>query len=194
MASSLLPVFLKRPKSPFFSSSSPKPFNSTTSSLRDLPTSPRSLVRTEFRAFSEKLATFFWAAAPYCRIRLESVRSIFLENASTACFSASFSRFSSIRTGVASGLAASGAGAAGAAGSRVSWGTASVRLGSRVSSGIMLFSSAIVSSSIIVSFTLCHFLHSGGLLPPPAHRRQHKPLRTPPPAHRRGYRCPGPSS
>ena len=56
----LLPLFLKRPKRPFFSSSSwPKPFSSTTRSERDLPISPRSLVRTEFSALSEKLAMFF---------------------------------------------------------------------------------------------------------------------------------------
>ena len=173
MASSLLPAFLKRPKKPFFSSSSPKPFSSTTRSERDLPTSPRSLVRTEFSAFSEKLATFFWAAAPYWRIRLESVRSIFLENASTACFSASFSRFSSICTGVTSGLAGSGAGAAGATGSSVSWGTSSVWLGSRVSWGIMLFSSAIVCSSVYSSSQ--SFL-SGALAAPESSRSCLRPL------------------
>ena len=152
MVSSLLPVFLKRPNRPFFSSSSPKPFSSTTSSERDLPTSPRSLVRTEARAFSEKPATFFWAAAPYWRIMLESMMLIFLEKSSTAFFSASFSRLSSICTGAASGLA----GSAGAEGSRVSSGTAwaAAAWGSSVSWG-MLFS-LIAFSSIDVEVPAKH--------------------------------------
>ncbi len=142
MTSNLFPAFLNLPKRPFFSSSSPKPFSSTTSSERDLPTSPRSLVRTEARALSEKPATLFWAAAPYWRIRLESITSIFLENSSTAFFSASDSMESSSSTGLTSGF--SGSGAAGvAAGSSVSSGAgmeassaAAAAEGSRVSSGI----------------------------------------------------------
>jgi len=99
MISSLLPAFLNRPFSPFFSSSSPKPFSSTTRRLRSSPISPISLLRTLFRAFSEKDATLFWAAAPYCSTWLVSRMSIFLEKASTATRSSSVRRLSSMATG-----------------------------------------------------------------------------------------------
>ena len=87
---------------PFFSSSSPKCFSSTTREDRASPTSPRSLVLTLFRALSEKAAMFFWAAAPYWSTRLESVTSIFWENSSTIFRSASLSMDSSSLTALAS--------------------------------------------------------------------------------------------
>ena len=139
MVSSRLPVLLNRPARPFFSSSSPKPFSSTTSWLRSLPISPRSLLRTLFRAFSEKPATLFWAAAPYCKIMLVSRMSILWEKSSTAFFSASVSSFSSISTGSIF-FSSSTWGASGASGVRVRVGTASAAaaVGSRVSWGVML--------------------------------------------------------
>ena len=157
MVSSLLPVFLNSPARPFFSSSRPKPFSSTTSSERDLPTSPRSLVRTEFSAFSEKPATFFWAAAPYCKIRLESPTLIFLENSSTARFSSSVKSRSSISTGSAAGFWASGAAAVGTAVSSVSSGTAaaavsSVSSGTAAAAAVSSVSSGIVCRSSLMVY------------------------------------------
>ena len=84
------------------SSSWPKPFSSTTREDRASPTSPKSLVRTLFRAFSEKEAMFFWAAAPYWSTTLESVTSIFWANSSTIFRSASVSMDSSSFTALAS--------------------------------------------------------------------------------------------
>ena len=98
MASSLSRFFLKKPRKPPSSSSLPKPFSSTTREDRASPTSPRSLVRTLFSAFSEKPAMFFWAAAPYWSTTLESVMSIFWENSSTIFRSASVSWLSSSLT------------------------------------------------------------------------------------------------
>ena len=153
MLSSRFPAFLNRPMRPFFSSPSPKPFSSTTRRLRSCPISPRSLLRTLFRALSEKPATLFCAAAPYCRIMLVSRTSILWENSSTAFFSSSVRSFSSISTG--SIFFSSGSGTSGAVGSSVSWGTASAAaVGSRVSSGIML------SVMVIVPFYLILFVYS----------------------------------
>ena len=142
MVSSLLALFLNRPAKPFFSSP-PKPFSSTTSLLRSSPTSPRSLLRTLFRAFSEKLATFFWAAAPYCRIMLLSRTSILWENSSTAFLSSSVSSFSSISTG--SIFFSSTWGTSGASGFSVRVGiSTATAVGSRVSSGVLLSAMMIV--------------------------------------------------
>ena len=144
MLSILLPALRNRPARPFFSSPEPKPLSCTTSSLRSAPTSPRSLLRTLLRAFSEKPATLFWAAAPYCSTRLVSVMSIFLANSSTAFFSCSVRSLSSSATG--STCFSCGASAT-AVGSRVSSGTAtSASVGFRVSSGVIF--SLIVCSSL----------------------------------------------
>ena len=64
MASRSFFFFWKKPNMPLFSSW-PKCWSSPTRPARDWPISPRSLVRTELRVFSEKEAMFFWAAAPY---------------------------------------------------------------------------------------------------------------------------------
>lgn len=71
-------------------------FSSTTRLDSTSPTSPKSLVRTLFKAFSEKEAMFFWAAVPYCKIWVESVMSIFWANSSTIFRSASDSMDSSM--------------------------------------------------------------------------------------------------
>ena len=148
MVSSLLLAFLNRPNKPFFSSSSPKPFSSTTRRLRSSPISPMSLLRTLFSAFSEKDATLFCAAAPYCSTWLVSRMSILWEKASTACFSSSVSSLSSISTG--SIFFSSSLGTSGASGVSVREGTSTaaaiaVSSGVRVSSGIMLSVMAVVS-------------------------------------------------
>ena len=86
--------FWKKPKKPLFSSW-PKVLSSTTREDRACPTSPKSLVRTLFRAFSEKLAMFFCAAAPYWSTTLESVMSIFSAKSLTIFRSDSLSWLSS---------------------------------------------------------------------------------------------------
>ena len=64
--------FLNRfPKKPLSCLPSSVVFSSTTRSLKRLPISPRSLVRTFFNAESEKSLTFFWAALPYSSTVLE---------------------------------------------------------------------------------------------------------------------------
>ena len=80
----------KSPAMPFFSGSS-MPLSSTTRLVTMSPISPRSRVCTFESAVSEKSAIFFCAAAPYCSTCAVSVRSICLENARTACCSASLS-------------------------------------------------------------------------------------------------------
>ena len=149
MASILLPAFLKKPKKPFSSSSSlPKFFSSITRLDKVSPTWPKSLVRTLFSALSEKEATPFWAATPYCRIIWESLRSIFLEKSSTTFFSASVSILSSMTTGFTSGFSGSAAGASGSA-PRVRVGVSTFAASAfRVSSGIMPSISLIAVSSV----------------------------------------------
>ena len=112
MAVSLLPVFLKKPKKPFFSSSSrSKPFSSTTSWEIWSPTSPKSLVRTLFKVVSEKEAIFFWAAEPYCSTNVELVKSIFSAKSSTTLRSSGESTLSS-KVEISSSCTCLGAGAA----------------------------------------------------------------------------------
>ena len=113
------------------------------------------MVRTEFRVFSEKEATFFWAAAPYWSTTLESVMSIFSAKSLTIFRSASVSMLSSIFTALASrSFWAAALSSTPRVGSRVRVGASGVfrvasaaaaapaPLGSRVSSGVMsIFSS-----------------------------------------------------
>ena len=82
MVSSLLPAFLKKAEKAALLLLLAKSLSSTTRLLRVSPTSPRSLVRTAFRALSEKEATLFWAAAPYWRTIWLSPMSIFWEKSS----------------------------------------------------------------------------------------------------------------
>ena len=82
MFSSLLLLFLKKPKRPF-SSSSPKSLSSVTTSASIWPISPMSLVRTLFKALSEKSAIFFWLPAPYCMTAWVLVISIWAAKSST---------------------------------------------------------------------------------------------------------------
>ena len=86
--------FLKSPKSPLSSSVISKLLSSTTRPDNISPTSPMSLVRTFFSAFSEKSAIFFWVPAPYCKIACELCRSIFCEKSSTIFFSSAVRLFS----------------------------------------------------------------------------------------------------
>ena len=107
-------------------------------------------MRTLLRALSEKVATPFWAATPYCRISWESFRSIFLEKSSTTFFSASVSILSSITTGSALGFSGSTAGAAGSA-PRVRVGVSTLAASAfRVSWGIMPSMSVIFWSSFCI--------------------------------------------
>ena len=55
-----------------FSAVASKPFNSPISWVMSSPVSPISLVRTRESALSEKSLSFFWLAAPYCKIRKAS--------------------------------------------------------------------------------------------------------------------------
>ena len=66
ISSTLILLRWKKPR--FFSVPGALFFSSTTRLDSTSPTSPKSLVRTLFKAFSEKEAMFFWAAVPYCKI------------------------------------------------------------------------------------------------------------------------------
>ena len=99
------------------SSSSPKALSSETTPVSISPTSPRSFVRTLWRAESENSAIFFCTPPPYSRMAFVSLRSIFPTNSSTCFFSASESTFSSgfaiIASPVSSALSALMSGASG---------------------------------------------------------------------------------
>ena len=84
----LLSCFLKNPTSLLSSSSTSKLFSSFTTPESKSPTSPRSLVLTLSRVFSEKLEIFLCAPIPYCKTIFEFVMSMVLANSST-CFSSS---------------------------------------------------------------------------------------------------------
>ena len=101
--SSLLLLFLKKPRKPF-SSSSLKSFSSVTTLVSIWPISPMSLVRTLFRALSEKSAIFFWLPAPYCITIWVLVMSIFEAKSSTIFCSSGVSTTSGI-LGASSSLA-----------------------------------------------------------------------------------------
>ncbi len=122
-ASSSLDFFLKKPRKPFWLSSvASKPFSSPISWVMSSPVSPISLVRTRDSALSEKSLSFFWLAAPYCKIIWELVKSIFSAKSCTIFCSSGLSGVSSTVTGVA--FLASSTTLASASGSRVRVGAA----------------------------------------------------------------------
>ena len=106
ISASLLELFLKRPKSPFFSSSLNERSSATTP-VSISPTSPRSFVRTFSIAASEKSAIFFWQPAPYCNTSWVLVRSICAAKSST-CFCSSGVRCTSATSGFFSSATTSG--------------------------------------------------------------------------------------
>ena len=124
--------FLKNPKKPFSSSSAVIPFSWVTSPAIISPNSPKSLVFTDSRAESEKEEIFCCAAAPYWRMAVLSVTSIFFANSSTTFFSSSVS-VESISTGSASVWA-------GAAACSCAACAAALPKGSRVREGICCLS------------------------------------------------------
>ena len=129
ISSSWFDAFLKKPKIPLGSSAAAsKPFSSVTRPVTMSPISPRSLVRMFSSVALEKSATFFWLPAPYCKIWVELVRSIFCAKSSTI--------FSSCGLRLCSASSGFGMGFSSTFGSKVNVGAGAV---SRVNSGIISF-------------------------------------------------------